>query len=260
MGVLNVTPDSFSDGGRYLDVDRAVERARQMADEGADLIDVGGESTRPGAEDVPLAEELRRVLPVVRAVHAEVGLPISIDTSKAEVAARAIDAGAELVNDVSAGLGDRGMLPLVARTGTAIVLMHRRGTPRTMQRHARYGDVVLDVKRHLERRVAAALAAGVPREAIAVDPGIGFAKNLRHNLALLARLDELATIGVPIVVGVSRKSFLGRLLDVPLEDRAEATVAASLLAVQHGAKVIRVHDVAPFARALRVAAAIWAAR
>ncbi|MEA2626370.1 MAG: dihydropteroate synthase [Candidatus Binatota bacterium] len=260
MGVLNVTPDSFSDGGRYADPGRAVERARQMADEGADLIDVGGESTRPGAPRVSLAEELRRVLPVIRAVRAELRLPISVDTTKAEVAARAIEAGAELVNDVSAGLGDREMLPLVARTGKAIVLMHRRGTPRTMQRLARYGDVVRDVKRHLERRVTAALTAGISRDAIAIDPGIGFAKNLRHNLTLLAHLDELATLGVPIVVGVSRKSFLGRLLGVPLEERVEATVAASLLAVQNGASIVRVHDVAPFARALRVAGAIWAAR
>lgn len=252
-----MTPDSFSDGGRFLDVDAAVEQARRMADDGADCIDVGGESTRPGADPVAEEEELRRVLPVVERVAGV--RPVSVDTTKAGVAARALDAGASIVNDVSGATADARMLEVVAERRAAIILMHRKGTPKTMNRLARYRDVVAEVRRFLEQRVAAALRAGIPREAIAVDPGIGFAKNLGHNLQLLARIGEIAALGVPVVVGVSRKRFLGRLLDLPVEQRVEGTIAASLLAVAGGARIVRVHDVGAVARALRVAQAIWGA-
>jgi dihydropteroate synthase len=258
LGVLNVTPDSFSDGGRFLAPEDAVSHARGMARAGAALIDVGGESTRPGARPVDAREEIRRVLPVIEKIR---GLrPISIDTTKARVAERALAAGAELVNDVSAGADPR-MLGVVAERGAAIILMHRKGTPRTMRRRARYRDVVEEVKRFLSQRIEAALRAGVRRDAIAVDPGIGFAKDLGHNLELLARVDEIVALGFPVVVGASRKSFLGRLLGArSAEERVEGTIAASLLAVAAGAVVVRVHDVAPMARALRVAEAIWGVR
>ncbi len=258
LGVLNVTPDSFSDGGRFLAVAAAVEQARRMADDGADWIDVGGESTRPGAEPVVESEEIRRVLPVIEAIA---GLrPLSIDTTKAAVAARALDAGAAIVNDVSGATADPCMLDVVAERRAAIILMHRKGTSKTMNRLARYRDVVGEVKRFLEQRIAAAIRAGIPRQAIAVDPGIGFAKTLEHNLALLARIGEIAALGVPVVVGVSRKRFLGRLLDDrPVDRRVEGTIAAALLAVAGGARIVRVHDVAAVAGALRVARAIWGA-
>jgi dihydropteroate synthase len=257
LGILNVTPDSFSDGGRFDRVACAVAHARALAADGADVIDVGGESTRPGASPVGEAEELRRVLPVIRQIR---GLgPISIDTTKAAVAAAALEAGATIVNDVSGATLDPGMLRVVARHGAGIILMHRRGTPQTMQQLARYRNVVAEVKRFLSARVEAALAAGIPRGAIAVDPGIGFAKTLRHNLALLAHTSEIAALGFPVVVGVSRKGFLGRLLDRPPEELVGGTIAASLIAVAGGARGVRVHDVAPMARALRVAGAIWEA-
>jgi dihydropteroate synthase len=257
LGILNVTPDSFSDGGRFEGVEQAAAHAEAMAAEGADVIDVGGESTRPGASPVGEAEELRRVLPVIRRIR---GLaPISIDTTKAAVAAAALEAGAAIVNDVSGATRDGSMLRVVAQHGAGIILMHRRGTPQTMQRLARYRDVVAEVKRFLSGRIEAALAAGIARGAIAVDPGIGFAKTLRHNLVLLAHTSEIAALGFPVVIGVSRKGFVGRLLDQPAEQRLEGTIAASLIAVAGGARGIRVHDVAPVARALRVARAIWEA-
>jgi dihydropteroate synthase len=258
LGVLNVTPDSFSDGGRFSTPAAAVSHARGMARAGAAIIDVGGESTRPGARPVAAEEELRRVLPVIAAIRRL--RPISIDTTKADVAAQALRAGAGIVNDVSAATADPRMLGLVAERGAAIILMHRKGSPRTMDRMARYGDVVEEVKGFLAARVDAALRAGIRRGAIAVDPGIGFAKNLAHNLTLLAHLDEIAALGFPVVIGVSRKRFLGRLLGEPVAGRVEGTIAASLLAVAAGAKVVRVHDVGPMARALRVAGAIWGAR
>ena len=227
-----------------------------MAEDGADWIDVGGESTRPGAAAVGADEEVRRVLPVIERIA---GLrPISIDTTKAVVAARALEAGASIVNDVSAGAADPDMLRVVAEHRASVILMHRRGTPATMDRLARYRDVVDEVRRFLEARIEAALAAGIDRRAIAVDPGIGFAKTARHNLEILARIDEIVALGFPVVVGVSRKRFLGRLLDLPPAERLEGTIAASLVAIGGGASVVRVHDVAPMARALRVARAIWA--
>jgi dihydropteroate synthase len=256
LGILNVTPDSFSDGGRFKDVGSAVAHARAMAADGADVIDVGGESTRPGAAPVSEAEELRRVLPVIERIR---GLAtISIDTTKAVVAAAALSAGATIVNDVSGATLDPDMLRLVAERGAGIILMHRRGTPRTMDRRARYKDVTAEVRQFLSARIEAALDAGILRGAIAIDPGIGFAKTSRHNLTLLAQVSELATLGFPVVVGVSRKRFLGGLLGPSARARAEGTVAASLIAVAGGARGVRVHDVAPMARALRVARAIWA--
>jgi len=256
LGILNVTPDSFSDGGRFVDVESAVAHARAMVADGADVIDVGGESTRPAATPVDAAEELRRVLPVLERIR---GLTsISIDTTKAAVAAAALRSGATIVNDVSGATLDPAMLRVVAERGSGIILMHRRGTPRTMDRLARYRDVTAEVKRFLSARIEAALAAGIPRGAIAIDPGIGFAKTLRHNLTLLAHVSELATLGFPVVVGVSRKRFLGGLLGPSAQARVEGTVAASLIAVAGGARGVRVHDVAPMAGALRVAQAIWA--
>jgi dihydropteroate synthase len=257
LGVLNVTPDSFSDGGRYLTTRAAVLRAREMAADGADLIDVGGESTRPGADPVPLALELRRVVPVVAKTAAI--LPTSIDTTKSAVARAALEAGAVLVNDVSGATADPDMLAAVAEHDAGIILVHRRGTPRTMNRLARYRDVVSEVKRFLAERAEAAVAAGIREAAIAIDPGLGFAKTLEHNLRLLAAIDEIAALGFPVVVGASRKRFLGRLLGASVEDRIEGTVAASLIALGGGASAVRVHDVRPMARALRVARAIWGA-
>jgi dihydropteroate synthase len=256
MGVLNVTPDSFSDGGRYRSVARAVARAERMAEEGADLIDVGGESTRPGAAPVPLDEELRRVIPVIERVARRCRLPISIDTTKAEVARRAIAAGATMVNDVTALRGDPEMAAVVADAGVPVVLMHMRGAPATMQRAPRYRSVMGELLRFFRERIAAAEAAGIDRRRIILDPGIGFGKTLRHNLEILQRLDVLARLGRPILVGPSRKAFLGRLLDLPVGKRLEGTAAAVAAAVLHGARVVRVHDVAAMARVVRVADAI----
>ncbi|HVJ98328.1 MAG TPA: dihydropteroate synthase [Acidimicrobiia bacterium] len=247
MGIVNVTPDSFSDGGQFLDPAAAIAHGQALADAGAAILDIGGESTRPGAEPVSAAEELARVLPVVRALAAG-PVPVSIDTAKAEVAAAALDAGARMVNDVSGGV-DPEMLPLVARTGAAYVTMHMRGTPRTMQQLTDYDDVVRDVARELRARVDNALAAGIARDGLLADPGIGFAKTLEHNVALLRALPEIASAtGVPMVVGTSRKSFLARLAGD--EGRDDATLATTVWSFEHGAAMVRVHDVAASARAV----------
>jgi dihydropteroate synthase len=250
LGVLNVTPDSFSDGGRFVDPERALERARRMVAEGADAIDVGGESTRPGAEPVPVAEELRRVVPVVEATR-DLGVPISIDTRHPEVADAALAAGAEIVNDVS-GLGDE-MLAVARRHGAAGIAMHMRGEPRTMQQEPRYDDVVAEVAAFLDERLHAARAAGV---AAMVDPGIGFGKTVDHNLELLRNLHRIAALGAPVVVGTSRKSFLGKLTGAPVEERTAAGVAADAVAVLAGAHVLRVHDVLSAVRGARIADAL----
>lgn len=262
MGVVNVTPDSFSDGGLWLDPLAAVAHAREMAAEGADILDVGGESTRPGAEPVPAAEERRRVVPVIAGIAGEVaGARISIDTSKVEVAEAAVAAGATYVNDVTAFRGDPSMASFVADRGVDCCLMHMLGEPRTMQDDPRYDDVVDEVRAFLEERLAFAVRAGVPEERIMLDPGIGFGKTLEHNRDLLRRLDEIAAIGPPVVVGASRKSFLGRITGrETAADRVAATVAANLIAFQRGARVFRVHDVAPTRDALAVAAATLSAR
>jgi dihydropteroate synthase len=259
MGVVNVTPDSFSDGGRYLDPHAAVEHGRRLVDEGAQMLDVGGESTRPGADAVPLEEELRRVLPVIDGLVAS-GAAISIDTSKAAVAAAALDAGASYVNDVTAFRGDPALAGLVAGRGVDCCLMHMLGTPRTMQDDPRYDDVVSDVKAFLEARLEFAISEGVPEARVMLDPGIGFGKTVEHNLALLARLDEIVALGRPVVVGVSRKSFLGRITGREADDRAVATAAANVLALERGASVFRVHDVPETFDALAVAAATLAGR
>lgn len=256
MGVLNVTPDSFSDGGRYLDPGAAVKHALEMVDEGADLIDIGAESSRPGAEPVPEAEELRRLIPVVQEVCRRVSVPVSVDTTKAAVARAAIDAGAAMVNDISACRADPAMSAVVAETGAGLVLMHMQGTPQTMQRAPRYASVVDDVRDFLQARMQAAVQAGVAADHILLDPGIGFGKNLDHNLALLARLDALQSLGRPIVVGVSRKAFIGDVLGRRTDDRLMGTAAAVAVAVFRGAGVVRVHDVKAMQDVVRMVYAI----
>jgi dihydropteroate synthase len=255
MGVVNVTPDSFSDGGLYLDPEAAIAHGRDLAAEGAEILDVGGESTRPGAEPVEEAEELRRVVPVVRGL-AVTGSRVSVDTSKAAVAAAALDAGAEIVNDVTALRGDPGMAALCAERDCTVVLMHMLGEPRTMQDDPRYDDVVEQVKAFLAERLEAAVAAGIGESRVWLDPGIGFGKTADHNLELLRRLGELRALGRPLVVGTSRKSFIGRVDGSSADRRIGGTIASSVLAAAEGAEVLRVHDVAEVRQALIVAAAI----
>jgi dihydropteroate synthase len=256
MGIVNVTPDSFSDGGEYLDARAAIAHARELEEEGAAILDIGGESTRPGAEPVPIAEELRRVVPVIEALDAEgTAAEISIDTTKLDVARPAVAAGATYVNDVTAFRHDPRLAALVAEQGLDCCLMHMRGEPRTMQDNPVYDDVVSDVKAFLEERLAFAVAEGIPEERIMLDPGIGFGKTTEHNLELLRRLDELVAIGPPVLIGLSRKGFLGRLTGREVGRRQAATIAANVLAFQGGARVFRVHEVAPLKDALTVAAA-----
>jgi len=257
VGILNATPDSFSDGGRHLDPARAAAAAAAMVAAGAGMLDVGAESTRPGATPVGAAEERRRLLPVLRAVRRAVAVPLSVDTMKASVAEAALDAGADVINDVTAGRFDRRMLPLCAQAAVPVVLMHMRGTPAGMQRAPRYRDVVEEVAGFLGRRAAAARTAGIAPDAIVLDPGIGFGKTLAHNLALLAGLPRLAALGHPVLVGVSRKGFVGQLLGgVPPEARVYGTAAAVALAVAGGARLLRVHDVAEMRQVVAVADAI----
>jgi dihydropteroate synthase len=257
MGVVNVTPDSFSDGGLYLDREAAVSHGLQLEAEGAAILDIGGESTRPGAEPVSEEEELARVLPVVEGLVAGgSGAQISIDTSKATVASRALDAGATFVNDVTALRADPDLAAVVADAGVDCCLMHMLGEPRTMQEDPRYADVVSEVKAFLEERMAFAVGSGVAEERILLDPGIGFGKTLEHNLELLRRLPELVALGRPVVIGTSRKSFLGRLAGEPdAARRLPGTLATNVLAYERGAQVFRVHDVAPVYEALTVTAA-----
>jgi dihydropteroate synthase len=256
MGVINVTPDSFSDGGRYLDARAAIAHGLELEADGAAILDVGGESTRPGAAPVPEAEELRRVLPVIEGlIERGATAQISIDTSKSGVAARALQAGATLVNDVTALRGDPEMAAVVAGAGADCCLMHMLGDPRTMQRDPRYVDVVSDVKAFLAERMTFATRAGIAEERIMLDPGIGFGKTLEHNLELLRRLGELVELGRPVVIGTSRKTFLGRLTGREVDDRIAATIATNVLAYERGARVFRVHDVAPVRDALAVTAA-----
>jgi dihydropteroate synthase len=252
MGVVNVTPDSFSDGGVHLDPGVAVAAARRMLDEGAAIVDVGGESTRPGSPGVSVDEELARVVPVVEGLE---GAPVSIDTSKAEVARRALELGAELVNDVTALRADPGLAGVVADAGAYVCLMHMRGEPRTMQVDPVYADVVSDVKAFLEERLASAVAAGIPEERVCLDPGIGFGKTVEHNVELVRRLDELVALGRPVLVGLSRKSTLGRLLGDPTATvgSTAASLGAAVAAYERGAAIFRVHDVREHVEALRVA-------
>ena len=268
MGVVNVTPDSFSDGGQFDDAQSAIRHARRLFEEGAGIVDIGGESTRPGAAPVPADEELRRVIPVVERLAATTSVPISVDTTKAAVARAAIDAGASLVNDVSAGRLDPEILGVAAEAGAGYVVMHMQGEPRTMQADPRYDDVVTQVGDFLADRIAVARAAGVAEGAIAADPGIGFGKTVEHNLRLLAGLPALAErVGVPVLVGTSRKTFVGKVLaragaasgDLPVDQREEGTLATVVWAVERGASIVRVHDVLPAVRAVRLLDALHSA-
>jgi dihydropteroate synthase len=256
MGILNVTPDSLWAGAGPIGEEEAAARLLRMRDDGAAICDVGAESTRPGSDPVPPDEQLRRLGGVLAAMRgAAAGVPVSVDTSSARVAEAAVDAGAVLVNDVTAGRDDPDLLPLVAERGAAVCLVHMRGTPRTMQADPRYGDVVAEVRDHLEERLHAAAAAGVPRERVILDPGIGFGKTLQHNLALLAGVPELAALGSPVLIGASRKGMIGRLTGREVPDRMAGSLGAGLAAVARGAHVLRVHDVRDTADAL----AVWRA-
>ncbi len=251
MGIINVTPDSFSDGGRSATLDAALRKAEQLVAEGADLLDVGGESSRPGAVPVSVEEEIARVVPVVEAIAARFAVPISVDTTKVEVARLALRAGASVINDIR-GLDDPDLAAACAEAGAGVVLMHMQGTPQTMHLDPRYDDVVREVRDELARRVDRAGRAGIPRARIAIDPGIGFGKTTAHSLALLRHLDELASIGCVILIGTSRKGFLGKLIGRPLDDRIAASVASALAAAASGAQVLRVHDVGPLVDSIRV--------
>lgn len=256
MGVLNVTPDSFSDGGLWFDRDRAIEHGLEMVVQGASIVDVGGESTRPGAAPVPEQEELGRVVPVIEALAGELDAPISVDTRKPSVARRAIEAGASMVNDTAGEEFDPEIDVVCRDTGAAMVVMHSRGTPSTMRSLTDYDDVVSEVTAFLRRRAVDLLAAGVPRESIAVDPGFGFAKTPQQNLILLNRLEAILDLGYPVLSGTSRKSFIGAVLNLPEEQRVEGTAATVAWAVMKGAHIVRVHDVEEMARVVRMTEAI----
>jgi dihydropteroate synthase len=256
MGVLNVTPDSFYDGGRRSEASKALADALAMIEEGADIVDIGGESTRPGAEPVPEDEELKRVLPLIRAVRREAAIPISIDTYKYTVARMALDEGADVINDISALRFDPRMAALAAAEKVPIVLMHMQGEPRSMQKQPRYRDVVAEVRDFLAHRLDFALSQGIERTNIVIDPGIGFGKSLEHNYALLRGLPAVAALGQALLVGASRKAFIGRILDADADDRLEGSLAAAVAAVLGGAHIVRVHDVKQTRRAVRVADAI----
>ncbi|RMH35286.1 MAG: dihydropteroate synthase [Nitrospirae bacterium] len=243
MGILNVTPDSFSDGGRFLDPQAALDRLFEMAEEGADVIDVGAESTRPGSTRVDETEELRRLLPLLRAIGHRSPVPLSIDTQKAAVARVALDHGVAIVNDISALRADAAMAQLVAESGAGVVLMHMQGEPGTMQQAPKYADVIQEVKAFLAQRLMMAEQAGIQRDQIVLDPGIGFGKNTTHNCLLVAHLDAFLELGRPLLIGVSRKTFIGRILGKPVEDRLFGTAGAVAVAVLHGAGIVRVHDV-----------------
>ena len=255
MGVVNVTPDSFSDGGLYFDPETAIAHGRELAEAGAEILDVGGESTRPGADPVDAEEELRRVVPVIQGLR-DADCEISVDTSKAPVADAALEAGATIVNDVTALRGDSGMAVLCAERGATVVLMHMLGEPRTMQDNPRYEDVVAEVKAFLSERLEAAVAAGISEENVWLDPGIGFGKTPAHNMELLRRLGELRELGRPLVIGTSRKSFIGKVDGSGPGERLGGTIASSVLAAAEGAEVLRVHDVSEVRQALAVTAAI----
>ena len=255
MGILNVTPDSFSDGGRFDRVEQALEHAMCMQQEGADIIDIGGESTRPGAASVTVDEELERVIPVIRAIRQQTSLPISIDTSKPEVMRAAVAEGANMVNDVNA-LQAKGALEACAGLNVPVCLMHMQGEPRTMQQDPKYDDVVQDVTDFLRQRYLACVDTGIDRANIVIDPGFGFGKTLRHNLDLLNRLESISGLELPVLVGISRKSMLGAILDRPVTERLYAGIAAAVIAYQKGARLFRVHDVAPTRDALAVCDAL----
>ena len=244
IGILNVTPDSFSDGGLFVDGKHAVARALQMEKEGAHIIDIGGESSRPGAQPVSVEEELGRVIPVIRELRRRSPIAISVDTQKSIVAARAIEVGATMINDITAGLGDPKMFFVAAKFGVSICLMHMKGTPQTMQASPHYDDVVGEVKQFLASRIAAALQVGIAKEKIIIDPGLGFGKRLEDNIALLKNCDHFLELGCPVLIGASRKSFIGQITGAPVEERLPGSLAAAAIALQKGASIFRVHDVA----------------
>jgi dihydropteroate synthase len=257
MGILNVTPDSFSDGGRYAELDAALEHAREMVSQGADIIDIGGESTRPGAEPLTEEEELRRIIPIIERCSSELTVPVSVDTYKSSVAIKALQAGAGIVNDISGLRFSPDMALVIADHGAAVVIMHIKGTPRDMQVNPVYRDVIGEIMDHLEEGTGIALKAGIDRNKIMIDPGIGFGKTLEHNLIILERLDEFGALGFPIVLGTSRKRFIGTVLDIAEpKDRIEGTAATVALGIQRGARIVRVHDVAYMTKVARMTDAI----
>lgn len=256
MGILNVTPDSFSDAGQYYQIDRAVNHALEMENVGADIIDIGGESTRPGSTPVPLEEELERVIPVISAIRDKSDIPISIDTYKSRIAKQAIESGANMVNDISALRFDEEMKYVVAEEGIPIVLMHMQGEPRNMQDNPVYDDVVKDIISFLDQRIQEAIDAGISKDNIAIDPGIGFGKTLEHNLEIIKRLEEFTVLRLPILLGTSRKSFIGQITGVPTNKRLPGTIASSVIGVINGADIVRVHDVGELKNALEVTEAI----
>jgi dihydropteroate synthase len=256
MGILNVTPDSFSDGGFFFDPNKAIAQAIKMTEEGADIIDIGGESTRPGAESVPLEEEIRRVVPVIKELIKEIHLPISVDSYKSEVAKQALDAGAHIINDISGLRFDPAMAELAAQYNVPVVVMHIKGTPKDMQQNPKYEDLIYEIKSYLEEGVGLAEKAGLKRDQVIIDVGIGFGKTVSHNLELINRLDEFHTIGCPMLIGPSRKSFIGNILDLPVQERLEGTAAAITMAVSRGVHIVRLHDCAPMKRVIQIADAI----
>jgi len=258
MGIVNVTPDSFSDGGHLKDVAAAIDAASRMSEQGADIVDVGGESTRPGAVPIPMEEELRRVIPVIEAIKREISVRVSVDTTKLRVARQAIDAGADMVNDISA-FSDPGMLQLLRDSRVPVIVMHMRGSPRTMQQDTRYVDLMSSLVGFLRKTLAKAAAGGIPDDKILVDPGLGFGKSAAGNLQILRELPTLRSVGRPVVVGVSRKSFIGTVLDLPVGERLEGSLAAAALAAWQGAHVVRAHDVGPTVRVVRMVQAIRSA-
>jgi dihydropteroate synthase len=256
MGILNITPDSFSDGNLFFDRNKAVHHGLRLISEGAEIIDVGGESSRPGSEPIPVQEELNRVLPVISELREQSDVLLSVDTTKAEVAEKAIDAGADIVNDISSFRFDPEMLPLIAERETPIILMHMKGTPKTMQENPTYHNLLEEVKSFFEQRLEAAVESGVKREKIILDPGIGFGKSHEDNLSLILNLGFLEDLERPILIGPSRKSFIGRILNLPPQKRLEGSLSAAVLSIAFGAHILRVHDVAATKRAVRVAEAI----
>ena len=257
MGILNVTPDSFSDGGCYLDVEQAINYAKSMVADGADIVDIGGESSRPGALPSSIDDELVRVLPVIEGLVNEITVPVSIDTSKSTVARRALEAGAHIVNDITALQGDSEMSEVVAEMSAGVVLMHMQGNPRTMQCSPVYGDVVAEISSWLQQRIDKAETKGIPPNRIMIDPGIGFGKTADHNIEILRRLDDFRSLKKPILIGTSRKSFIGKFLNLPVDDRVEGTAATVAWAITHGADLIRVHDVKAIHRVARMTDAIY---
>ena len=253
MGILNVTPDSFSDGNLFLEREKAVQHGLRLCSEGADIVDIGGESTRPGSEPIPADEELNRILPVISELKEKTDTLISVDTSKAEVAEKALEAGADLINDISSLRFDPEMLPLVAERQVPVILMHMLGSPKTMQDNPSYGDLLWEVKSFLQERIETAVRSGVKREKIILDPGIGFGKRFEDNLNLIKNLDFLLDLKRPVLIGISRKSFIGTILDSPPQDRLEGSLSAAVLSIAKGAHILRSHDVAATKRAARVA-------